>query len=80
MELTDGKKTVYIDMRLWDGHNYSPDFASDFFDGERKVPDVGYCIEQAEDWAHYCGDFYDPEAEKNDKARGIERSVDVTVL
>ena len=67
MKLTDGKKTVKITMHTWDGTNKSPDWSQDFFeagslpyDAETdtySVPDVDYCIEQADDWRLGRGEF-----------------------
>ena len=71
MILTDGKKTVKITMHTWDGTDKSPDWSHDFFSAgllpydeetdTHSVPDVDYCIEQAEDWKLGRGDFYDPD-------------------
>lgn len=80
MKLTDYKKVVEIRMNLWTGYTYTPDFSHDFFDGTTVVDDVDYCIDQANDWANYRGDFYDPDAEENDKSRGIERCVEVNFV
>lgn len=67
MKLTDGTRTVEITMTSWNGSGYDPDWSMDFFavgslpyDEETEtytVPDVGYCIEQAEDWEAAIGDF-----------------------
>lgn len=58
MRLTDTIKTIEITMRTWDGLNYSPDFAVDFFAAPYSadldayiVADVDYCIDQANEWA-----------------------------
>ena len=75
MIMTDGRRTVEIEMRTWDGNNYSPDWSVDFFsvpyDEEKEmyvVEDVDYCIEQAEDWKNGIGDYVEeypnPEIEK----------------
>lgn len=84
IRLTDGKNTVEIEMCIWDGCNYSPDWSQDFFeagglpyDDETNtytVPDVEYCIEQAEDWRLCRGDFAD-DAECYDVINGHERCV-----
>lgn len=29
--LTDGKKTVEIEMMVWEGSGYTPDWSKDFF-------------------------------------------------
>ena len=67
--LTDGKKTIEIVMKVWEGHDYSPEWDYDFFEtgrlprDEQKdayiVPNVDYCVEQAEDWKYGRGDFLD---------------------
>lgn len=69
MKLTDGKRTVDIKMQVWDGSGYGPDWSNDFFVAgnlpriENKhglvyiVKDVGYCIDQATDWAGKHGDY-----------------------
>ena len=63
MKLTDGKKTIEIQMKVWDKYNggYGPDWSLDFFDAGclhldeetevYTVQDVDYCIEQANEWA-----------------------------
>lgn len=70
-KLTDGKKTVEITITSWDEDacGYTPDCSADFFcvgllelDEEKNayiVPDVDYCIEQAQDFQHARGDFFD---------------------
>ncbi len=60
IRLTDGKKTILIEMRVWKDGNYSPDWSHDFFEvgllpyNEEQesyiVEDIEYCIEQALDW------------------------------
>lgn len=65
--LTDGTRTVEIAMNEWTGSGYTPDWSIDFFQvgslpyneetEAYTVPDVCYCIEQAEDWAAAIGDF-----------------------
>lgn len=77
MKLTDGKKTVEIEMKVWQGNGYSPDWSIDFFnagslkyDEDRDVhyvEDVDYCIEQAEDWKNSTGDFADDEPNENNR-------------
>lgn len=67
MKLTDGKRTVDIEMAEWDGNGWTPDWSNDFFEAgtlkynEEKdayiVPNVDYCIEQANDWKNADGDF-----------------------
>ena len=78
IRLTDGKKTVEIEMCDWTGSGYTPDWSRDFFevgglpyDDENNVyivDDVDYCVEQARDWEHGVGDFYyddDPNLENH---------------
>lgn len=57
MKITDGKKTVEIEIRRWNGSGYDPDWSADYFqagslpyDEEHEtytVDDVDYCIEMA---------------------------------
>lgn len=57
MKITDGKKTVEIEIRRWNGSGYDPDWCADYFqagslpyDEENEtytVDDVDYCIEMA---------------------------------
>lgn len=73
--LTDGKKTADIEMMVWEGSSYTPDWSYDFFEvgsleydeelGAYKVKDVDYCIDQAADWRKSTGDFSDDEPNKN---------------
>lgn len=73
--LTDGKKTVEIEMMVWEGNGYTPDWSNDFFEignlefdedvGAYKVVDVDYCIDQAADWRKSIGDFSDDEPNEN---------------
>ena len=66
---TDGKRTVEIKMQVWDGSQWGPRWEMDFYDNgslpydEEKdcytVDDVGYLIEQAEDWQRGTGDYVD---------------------
>ena len=65
--LTDGNKTVEIEMTIWTGSGYSPDWSGDFFEvggleyddakEAYKVEDVDYCVDQANDWKNSEGDF-----------------------
>ena len=83
MKLTDGKRTVEIEMLTWDDNKkqyVGDDYAPYFFDGVDgegawKVEDVDYCIEQAEDWEKCRWDFADDEL-----AEGEERVVRVTEI
>lgn len=87
MRLTDGKRTVEITMQEWAGNEYTPDWSADFFEAgglprnetgtARVVQNVGYCIEQANDWAAYRGDFCDLAAMEADKVHGRERCVNI---
>lgn len=64
--LTDGKRSVEIYMGYWVGDHYTPDFSDDFFEvgglamdenGFHVVPDVSYCLDQADDWCNGRGDY-----------------------
>ena len=59
MKMTDGKRTIDIQMKVWNGSGYGPDWSIDFFDagslprnedGVDVVDDVDYCIDQAREW------------------------------
>ena len=73
--LTDGKKTVEIEMMVWEGNGYTPDWSNDFFEvgsleydeelEAYKVEDVDYCIDQAADWRKSTGDFSGDEPNEN---------------
>lgn len=59
MKITDGKRTVDINIMTWNGTGYGPDWAEEYFNAgalpydEKKdvytVQDVQYCIDMAED-------------------------------
>lgn len=59
MKISDGKKTIDIEIREWKGTSWGPDFSNDYFDaGALKydadnetyiVDDVDYCIDFATD-------------------------------
>ena len=59
MKITDGKRTVEINIMTWNGTGYGEDWAEEYFDAgalpydEEKdaytVQDVQYCIDMAED-------------------------------
>lgn len=59
MKITDGKKTVEIEIREWNGTGWNPDWSEDYFiagslpyDEETEtyiVADVDYCIDYATD-------------------------------
>ena len=76
MKMTDGKKTIEIEMVSWNGSGYNPDWSQDFFDAGSlqydeetniyKVDDVDYCVEQANDCVNHIGDFYDGEPASED--------------
>ena len=81
MLLKDKYSEVRITMKMWDYCEWSPDFSNDFFnagtlptetddDGDicYIVPDVLYCIEQAQDWENNRGDYADDEEDPNNKA------------
>ena len=58
MKITDGRKTVEIEIKRWNGSGYDPDWSADYFcagslphDEEAdtyRVDDVDYCIFMAE--------------------------------
>ena len=72
MKITDGKKTVDIQIMRWNGNGYDPDWSADYFGagtlafdealGAYIVDDVDYCVGMAnsddEDGACY---MYDDE-------------------
>ena len=78
-------------MNKWTGAGYIPDWSNDFFepgglpcvwvdaiDGKaRLAEDIDSYMEPANDWASYCRDFRDPNAQISDNERGIERCVGV---
>lgn len=92
--LTDAKKTVGITMWEWNEQGHKPDWSNDFFEvgglplvfletlNEEAfwVDDVDWCIDQANDWMTYRGDFYDPDAKEYDNNLGVERVVSVRLL
>ena len=67
MKMTDGKRTVEIEMRVWEGTRYSQDYSSEFFEAgglpyddetdTYQVKDVDYCIDMARDSIECKGDF-----------------------
>lgn len=69
MKLTDGKRTVEITMKEWNGEEWGEDWSLDFFaagnleyneeNGAYTVEDVEECIEQANDWKNNTGDNAD---------------------
>ena len=73
--MTDGKKTIEIELKKWNGSGYDPDFSLDFFDAgflpydfetnTHTVKDVDYCIEMAKE-AIENGDFNDAFDENGD--------------
>lgn len=80
---TDGKKTVEIIMRSWEGGQWSPSWEEDFYDNgcleydeERdaySVPDVDYMIDQATDYKYSIGDFT---GNWDDDREGVTRTPD----
>lgn len=84
MKLTDGKTTVEITMKMWDGNSYGPDWSHDFFEagnlekdeetGAYIVEDVEYCVSVVEDWQNYCWEGDDEETMARDEAAGLERA------
>lgn len=71
--LMDNKKTVEIRMYGANGVEWSDDFFEvgnlEYDEGKdaHVVSDVAYCIEQAYDWKNGVGDFYNPDAEVEDR-------------
>ena len=73
--LTDRKRTVEIEMMVWEDNGYTPDWSNDFFEVESlefdeeleayKVKDVDYCIDYANDWRKSTGDFSGTEPIEN---------------
>lgn len=71
MKMQDKTRKVKIELCVWDGNGYGPDFSQDFFEaGGLKhndetdcyiVPDIEYCIDQANDMINHQGDFNDGE-------------------
>lgn len=67
MRMTDRKRTVDIEMKVWSGSGYAPDWSKDFFEGLEYdeaaeayiVENVDYCIASAKEWAAGEGDFSD---------------------
>lgn len=66
-KLQDGTRTIEIELKVWQGSGYSPDWSKDFFEvgnlpyndetDAYTVEDVQYCIDQANDWAIRTADF-----------------------
>ena len=58
MKITDGKRTIEINIMAWNGTGYGPDWAEEYFDAGMlpydeetdtyTVQDVQYCIDMAE--------------------------------
>lgn len=65
MIITDGRKTVEITIRRWNGNGYDPDCSADYFEvgglpyneesGAYTVDDVDYCIDMANSVEGACG-------------------------
>lgn len=78
-KLTDGKKTVDIEMKLWKGFcsGYDPDWSNDFFEvgqlpyDEEKdayiVEDVDYCVEQARERVEYDNEYLKEQGNEDDE-------------
>lgn len=59
MKMTDGKRTVEINIMTWNGTGYGQDWSAEYFDAGMlpydeetdtyTVQDVQYCIDMAED-------------------------------
>ena len=79
----DSTRTVEITMRYWDNNTNEPtlDWSADFFDvgglpydEERhayRVPDVDYCIDQANDWLNAEGDYRDEDGWDDGRERQV---------
>lgn len=84
-KLVSGNRLIEIEMQMWNGTQYTPDWSNDFFEvGTLKydknleayeVEDIDYCIDQANDWMNKEGDFYGEE-----DADGMERVTTVEGL
>ncbi|MBQ6621933.1 MAG: helix-turn-helix domain-containing protein [Mogibacterium sp.] len=80
MRLTDGKRTIEITMREWDGVNWGQDIAGEFFAGAELIDndpytalaDIDYAIDNAKDWESHAGDYDDDDE--------TERLVEITEL
>lgn len=67
MQITDGKKTIDIEMKIWNGSGYDPDWSRDFFEGLEYNEDedtyiaenVDDCVSAANAWAAGEGDYSD---------------------
>lgn len=59
MKITDGRKTVEIEIKRWNGSGYDPDWSADYFNAGALpydeaaaayiVDDVDYCVDMAND-------------------------------
>ena len=80
MRLTDGKRTIEVTMREWDGTNWGQDIAGEFFadaelidnDPYTALADIDYAIDNAKDWESHAGDYDDDDE--------TERLVEITEL
>lgn len=70
MKFTDGKRTVEITIRRWNGSSYGPDWSGEYFSDADNydrgtdtytVPDVDYCIEMARSTDEEGACFGDPD-------------------
>lgn len=71
-------KVAEIEMKVWNGSQYDPDWSMDCFnvgnleyDEEQeayKVEDIEYLIDWALDWKYGTGDFYGDEADPENNA------------
>lgn len=60
MKITDGKRTIEITIREWNGSGWGPDWSNDYFNAgllpydeetdTHTVASVAHCIEMATDW------------------------------
>lgn len=64
----DKNGTAEIEMKVWNGNGYDPDWSADYFnvcsleyDAEAdayKVDDIDYLVDQALDWKYNTGDCF----------------------
>ena len=82
MKISDGKRTVEIQVKSWSQWNgYTPDWSEDFFDagllpyddetGVYYVDDVEYCIQQVKDYLNG-EDEYRDSSEDEAAAHGFD--------
>lgn len=82
MKITDGNKVISVKMYTHTEAGNTPDWSEDFFNAGNleyipetdiyKVPDVDYCVEQAQDWKQSKGDFCDDQPNDGNMVEVIE--------